>query len=299
MNNYDNVPNYNNNYYVDNNNIKLQNLNNNKSVNIINGEHYNFRGRNMELSNDPLSVLSQSGSCTVVQTIEMLEILAGYETKNRYNVFVKTLQGNSIFLFQCKEDSDYCTRYYCKGDSRPFKMLVNHVNSSNPNQKFGEGNLYCVFDRPFKCTCLCFQRPKVTCYLNHNNIKVGEITEPCTCCSPHFNINSFDKIDKTFQIHSSCCQCGLICKDNICGACSDVKFPIYRGNTSSYNDSNQIGLINKVSRDIATEIISDADTFEISFPSDSSPEDKLLIIGTTLLIDYRYFEMNPMENNQQ
>ena len=41
-----------------------------------------------------------------------------------------------------------------------------------------------------------------------------------------------------------------------------------------------------------------ADNFEVTFPFDASPEDKLLMIGTALMIDYRFYNEDPAENNQ-
>ncbi len=47
------------------------------------------------------------------------------------------------------------------------------------------------------------------------------------------------------------------------------------------------------------ELVSDATNFKIQFPQNATPEEKLLLISTTLMIDFRHFEDTPGENSQQ
>ena len=184
---------------------------------------------------------------------------------------------------------------YCRGDAKPFQMLVKHV--TNPGVVETEFlNTFAVFDRPFKCTCCCLGRPKMKGFykdINGNNF--GQITEPCTYCDPLFVIKDQNK-DPRFQIHADCCQCGLLCR-NSCGKCSDTVFNIFPLECNNFDSNNAIGTVKKVSGDFMKEYFTEADNYEIKFPPNASPEEKLLMIGATLMIDYRFFEDTQKEDN--
>lgn len=237
---------------------------------------------------DPMLILSESVIAYVKQRVNVLELVTGCEQKNVYDVYSKDKNGNVTMLFTCKEESGCCERMYCRGDSRPFKMMVKHV--TNP-LVLDESmmNTFCVFDRPFKCTCYCLDRPKITgSYKSESGTKFGSITQPWTYCDPQFVIKDLNK-EPQFVVHGDCCQCGLICGDSW-GKCADVMFGIYPINCSNYEMKNSVGQIKKVSSGLLQELFTDSDNFEIMFPINSSPEEKLLMIGATLLIDYRFFE---------
>jgi hypothetical protein len=68
---------------------------------------------NMGFAPDPMAVLAEAKSAIVKQQIELLEILTGCETKNRYHVYITTHSGQFVYLFKCKEESDCCARMCC------------------------------------------------------------------------------------------------------------------------------------------------------------------------------------------
>ena len=39
-----------------------------------------------------------------------------------------------------------------------------------------------------------------------------------------------------------------------------------------------------------SEVVTDADSYKVTFPQDASPNDKILLIALGLMIDYQYFE---------
>lgn len=71
-----------------------------------------------------------------------------------------------------------------------------------------------------------------------------------------------------------------------------MKFDIIKnGNKNKQNKENEIvGNIVRRVPDYPRKIYSDADNYEVNFPSEATAEEKLLILGSTLLIDYKYFE---------
>lgn len=260
-------------------------------------QYLNFSGCQMALNPDPLYILSISQAAFIKQSVEMLEVMTNNscETKNRYSVYTRDNQGVFYFLFRCKEDSGYYERYYCHGDSRPFLMKMKHVTNPHVDDDFL--NTYAVLDRPFKCTCCCYARPMMTGYFGDINGKqFGQIEEPCTYCDPLYLVKDSSENVK-FKISADCCQYGIMCRDTCCGKCSEVEFNIFDGKTDDLDEKARCGVVRKLVSDVVKELMTDADTFEINFPQNASPEEKLLIIGAVLMIDYRFYEESPADKN--
>ena len=134
-------------------------------------------------------------------------------------------------------------------------------------------------------------RPEMTAEINEEY--VGKVYEPCTLVDPLFHV--IDKNNKIkWKIHTSFCQCGVCCRDN-CGICSEVIFPIYPGHTKEFEKSMSDGYVKKKFKDV--ELISDANSFHIGFPSTATPEDKFMIIATVMMIDYQYYEERQERRN--
>lgn len=68
---------------------------------------------NMGFCKDPLVALSEAKSAIVKQQVELLEVLTGCESQNRYHVYITTHSGQFVYLFKCKEESECCYRSCC------------------------------------------------------------------------------------------------------------------------------------------------------------------------------------------
>jgi hypothetical protein len=172
-------------------------------------------------------------------------------------------------------------------EARPFNMKVRHVNSQSDLIVEDYTNYYALLERPFKCTCFCFDRPEMTA--RNLNTLLGKVVEPFTCFNPEYHIK--DSVGNTkWKIHADCCQCGICCRTGF-GKCSDAIFPIYSGDKVEFNPNSSEGHIKKL-RKGCMELVSDEDNFELIFPQNATPEDKLMLISTVLMIDYRFYEDN-------
>ena len=229
---------------------------------------------------DPMEILIKAPSAKIIQQIELLEIVSECETNNRYDVFCE-MNGVKYFCFRCKEDSSWCMRNMCPSDLRSFK-----IHMILPDQReFG------FLDRPFKCTCCCCARPIVKGTFS-NGQPFGTINQPFTCCSPFFE--TVDETDGSkYSIEIPYCQCGFMCRSNICGKCSEVIGNIYKDNDLTH----PVGTFKKT-ENCVQEMVSDANSFEIIFPTDATVGDKLNILATVILIDYRFYESNGSTNQQ-
>ncbi len=220
-------------------------------------------------------------------------MISGYETPNRYQVYYKN-QGDQYYtmLFSCKEMSGYYSRNCCAGDARPFMMNIKHFAESNQVIDFKTGGSFAILDKPFKCTCFCLGRPEMTGHFNTSEGPIfGKITQPYTCCDPIFHIKD-NSGNVNYSITTDCCQCGFMCRGG-CGMFEPITFYIFKGETCDSKQVNQAcGRIVKYAMGIQS-LVSDADNFEVFFPLDATPENKMTFIAAALMIDYMFFEENP------
>ena len=122
----------------------------------------------------------------------------------------------------------------------------------------------------------------------------GKVIEPCTVCDPIFNVYDKDKAIR-FRIRCDCCQCGFCCRNSCCGKLSSVTLNIYEGSDTNMT-GKPVGEIRKKCTGIQ-ELVTDADTFVLTFPDSASPEEKLMLIGAVLMLDYRYYEDNGCQDD--
>jgi hypothetical protein len=239
---------------------------------------------------DPISELAMSYRATIRQQPEVTELLTGCESENRYHVFISLVNGMEKYLFKCKEQSTCCQRQCCPADAREFNMLIKHI--SNPDAfKENFSKYFAKLSKPYKCSCLCLARPKITGEYTSNNQVFGEVKEECSCCDPLFVV--LNQSEVKYSITINCCQCGFCCRCS-CSKYFAVDCIIREGG----KNGTPVGSIKKRSARNIMELIGDADTYIIEFPPSATPEDKLSLIMAGLFIDYRYFESNAGNNGR-
>ena len=151
---------------------------------------------------------------------------------------------------------------------------------------------YLKVKRPFKCTCFCLERPEMIISFGENDSIFGKIKQLYTCCDPEFLLYDNHGVKKYF-IHGDCCQCGLICNLGSCAKNREVIFNIYKEN----DRINPIGkIIKKPANSI--EFNSNAYSYQVNFPAQATPQDKVLIIVAGLMIDYLFFESFEREESE-
>ena len=111
-----------------------------------------------------------------------------------------------------------------------------------------------------------------------------------TCCDPEFEVYNSNGLK--YFVRADCCQCGLLCANNFCGKLSTATFEVYQPGTS-----NIIATISKMVAQSFSEVMTDADSYQVGFPPGATAEDKLLLIALGLMIDYQYFETDSSESN--
>jgi hypothetical protein len=240
---------------------------------------------------DPMTELGLSTGVLIRQEAQFLEQLTGCESPNRYYVFSQSPQAGMKLLFKCKEYSECCMRNCCPANNREFNMAIKHIaTAANLDENFSTP--FIDVRKPCKCTCFCLERPEMLVRFGNQGQTLGRIKQPFTCCDPVFSTYDSTGIVK-YTIHGDCCQCGLLCKNNFCGKLSEVTFNIYKGNNIA---SVPCGSITKKVA-TAAELVTSADSYQVNFPPDANPQDKMLLIVAGLMIDYQFFEETASSND--
>ncbi|XP_012292520.1 phospholipid scramblase 1 [Aotus nancymaae] len=208
-----------------------------------------------------LEYLSQIDQILIHQQIELLEVLTGFETNNKYEI--KNSFGQRVYF--AVEDTDCCTRNCC-GPSRPFTLRI----IDNMGQEV------MTLERPLRCSSCC-----CPCCLQEIEIQappgvpVGYVIQTWHPCLPKFTIQN-EKRDDVLKISGPCV---------VCSCCGDVDFEI-----KSLDEQTVVGKISKHWTGILREAFTDADNFGIQFPLDLDVKMKAVMIGACFLIDFMFFE---------
>ena len=199
-----------------------------------------FSGFQYVFVQDPLAELENCKSAIIRQQPELFEAFTGCETANRYHVFGQTPQGLK-YLFKCKENSDFFMRCFCPSNLREFDMDINHIVSQGGQIV---AKTFAKAFKPFKCSCLCCNRPIINVSVGDNSI--GTIKHLFTICDREFEV--YDAKGKLkYIVNADCCQCGLLCANNICGKFSSATFNIY--------ESVQIKLLPKLLKYLPNHLV--------------------------------------------
>lgn len=218
------------------------------------------------------------------QKMELVEVLTGCETENKYFVYQKKkgeVKKKGKKLYKCKEKSGCYSRNCLSTICREFKMKIENLAD---NEEQTEDCL--ILEKPCTCTMLCCNRPHINItYVEKNaNQYLGKICFPYNCCDFFFEI--FDKSNiKKYVITASCCQCGIICGNYPCETCETVEFIVHGGDGKTIE-----GHLTKKNKNCLKSAISDADNFGLDFTPKMTWEDRSLLLSAVLFIDYMLFE---------
>lgn len=227
---------------------------------------------------DPMTELAQSSGAIIRQQVELMEVLTGCETQNRYHVFLQTPMGLK-YAFKCSERSGGCTRCCCAPNNRPLNMEIRHVISYDQLDT-DLAKVIIQVDKPCTCPCCCFCRPFMDVRFIDTNQFLGRIREPCTCCDIDTEI--YDGAGNfRYLITGDCCQIGLCCGADV-QKLATIRFDILQNNMI-------VGSMRKLGSNFG-EFFSKADSYQITFPQNATPQEKMLLIVAGLMIDYQNFE---------
>ncbi|NWS86920.1 PLS1 scramblase, partial [Toxostoma redivivum] len=215
-----------------------------------------------------LEYLTQIDQILIHQQLELLEIVTGFETNNKYEL--KNALGQRVYF--AAEDTDFLTRICC-GPARPFTIhIIDNL-----------GHEVITLRRPLRCSSCCFP-----CCLQELEVQappgttVGYVIQNWHACLPKFTIQD-EKRKDMLKIIGPCF---------VCSCCEDINFEV-----KSVDETSAVGRISKQWTGFVQEMFTDTDNFGISFPMDLDVKMKAVMIGACFLIDFMFFEHG--SNKQQ
>ncbi|XP_070609476.1 phospholipid scramblase 1-like [Erythrolamprus reginae] len=219
-----------------------------------------------------LEYFSQLDQITVSQQIELMEMISGFETCNRYEV--KNAMGHWIY-FAAEENDDY--NLNCYGPLRSFTIKL----FDSTNQPVMQ------LSREFQCSscccpCICcLQELEVQAPLGN---VIGYVKQNWHPCLPKFTIQN-EARENVLKITAPCvpCQCY-----------KDVDFEV-----KTVDGRSTIGNIVKLWTGLAREMATDASIFQIRFPMDLDINMKAIITGACFLLDFMFFEQPANRNRNR
>ncbi|XP_003227036.2 phospholipid scramblase 2 [Anolis carolinensis] len=209
-----------------------------------------------------LEYLTQVDRISVQQQIELLELLSGLETCNRYEV--KNSVGQWMYL--AVEENDAYT-LNCHKSLRSF--IIKLFDGANQPVMQLSRDCHCSICC-FPCIC-CLQELEVQAPLG---TVIGYIKQNWHPCLPRFAIQN-EASENVLKIAGPCAPCTCF---------QDIDFEV------STQDEKPIGRISKQWTGYIREMATTASNFEILFPFDLDVKMKALILGASILLDYMYFE---------
>ena len=238
---------------------------------------------------DPMTELASCPSILIRQEPEFFEAFTGCETPNVYHVFGNSPLGYR-YLFKCLEQSECCERMFCPSKQREFNMDIIHCTTLE-QLGMGYNTPFANFHKPFMCTMGCCCRPEFNITLNGTNQPVGKIKHICTVCDPTFDVYNATTGLK-YVVAADCCQCALWCP-GFWAKTSRGVFEILDAGTKQ-----RCGTITKEQANMA-ELVTDADSYTVIFPNNADANDKFLLMGLAILIDYSFFETDANEDHEK
>ena len=197
---------------------------------------------------------------------------------------------SAYHLFNTKEISPPCSHNFCSNQAREIEVnIFNFIltpkdtpNTTNRKiQKFVRLRKDCRC--AFSCLCSCCSRP--TFIVETPVEMLGKVIETRTVCDPVIHIADINN-DIIYVLKAKFCDCGFCCRDQCCDnrKCASCLFIIYDG-----AQENKIGMIAKDHRS-GKKTKPDYDQVTITYPPGISCQDKVLIMGAALAIEYLYFQ---------
>lgn len=220
----------------------------------------------------------------VKQKMDPVEVITGCDTPNRYYVYEKNQGGDARrkVIFKCKEQSGWCARNCMSANCRPFNM---EIKKCFRDDDYDNGETVIHMTRECKCTCLCCNRPEVKIFLTEGGQQVylGKVVDPWDCCNHSYKV--YDAADQLrFYIEAGCCQLGFCCGCP-CDSCEKIIFDVWAG-----NKERPLAPIVKIGQGCLKNAVSSADSFFTEFATDFTWQDKTLMLGAILMIDFMQFE---------
>ncbi|XP_008118263.2 phospholipid scramblase 2 [Anolis carolinensis] len=219
-----------------------------------------------------LEYLCQIDQISIQQQIELMEMISGYETCNRYEV--KNSMGQWIY-FAAEENDDFTLNMY--GALRSFTIKL--FDSRNQPVMQLSRAFHCAI-----CCCPC------VCCLQELEVQappgtvIGYVKQKWHPCLPKFAIQN-EARENVLKMAGPCVPCRCY---------SDIHFEV-----KALDEISTVGTISRQWGGWAREAATDASSFQVQFPMDLDVKMKAIILGSCFLLDFMFFERSGNRNRQR
>ena len=212
--------------------------------------------------------------------------LLGCEANTEFKYFIDDQQ----VAYSLAESN--CLLRICCPNMYPFEAKI--VDAEGSQNELLTVERPCV---PFPVSsCKCCECCLITSTFTSGGQPLGKISEDYYYCVPTFTVTDATE-QPVYKIHPPTC-CGGICvncctEGNPCCGKGCCKFPFHvfpYDQEETHGDAPYIGKILKRPKSLLTEAFTDANSFLVTFPDNSTAAEKGLLMGSALYFNATFFE---------
>ena len=245
---------------------------------------------------DAIAALAPVTKFTIKQKFSLLEAATNAvgcgccEQRNKYDVYDSN---SGSHLFVVKEESETCMRCCCN----PAHALTLNIFDASNNQQVA------LIDRPFKYGCCwawlecCLDEATLYRGPNKSGTPMGMTKQPICGgqCKPtmySYTGSNFPEGGATEEGSFAKIQGPTCCFGGCTELCCDQEFKVtdaQEGNMAMIVKEKPSGAMG-----FLKEATNDADIFSLTLQKEISPDDKMVLLSSLLLVDYLFFEEGGM-----
>lgn len=241
--------------------------------------------------------MADAPALLIRQKTDKLEIFCpALQKRNKYKIAVLADVNNPEFdqkwsdstfkslpdAMKAKEESDFCCRVFCM-NMREFTMDIS-----------GGDNVVYKIHRPFKCSiyccCILLNPQELTISDDQGNV-IGRTVHdfrcmPACCGKTYLNVEDKDGAVQYQIEHNVCCNANML---NPAYPCC---FPINHFGIYNADMTQEVGSLENIfpGCNFRGLCAPEADNYKLTFPTDATPDQKAMLLGSTMLIEFLFFE---------
>lgn len=220
----------------------------------------------------------QSASYISIKTNKLIDSVSLSNKDNGYVISIKTDDTKEPIDYIILNKANYITKKILKGSAKSFSFELFDTNNKTKIE----------FNKK-RDSFFCCSKNKM--FVTIDGKQIGYITYKNSVLYDEFyiypNDTIVDKKEYKYQIKISKYQWSYLMRNTI--LCNNIDLSISIMN----KENKQVGIINKMNPNKTSKLFkgwSNVDYFNLSFPKDANVNDKLVLLGATLMIDNLFIE---------
>ena len=220
----------------------------------------------------------QNASYVSIKTNQLIDSLSLTNKDNGYVISIKSDDAKEPINFIALNKANFITKRMLKGSSKAFSFEVCDTNSKTK-----------IEFKKKRDSCFCCSRRKM--FVTIDGKQIGYVVYISSFFYDEFYLYQnecvVDKKEFKYYIKISKYQWSYLMRNTILCNNIDLSIPIMN------KDNKNVGLINKMNPNKISKLFkgwSNVDYFNLSLPKEANVNDKLVILGASLMIDNLFIE---------